>query len=937
MTAALLFGLVLLPFVASLAVALLSHATRRGAAFAAGGSMLAGLIMLAALSPAVFAGQTLVVSLPWLPDWGLDLALRLDGLGLVFVLLIDGIGLLIVLYAYYYMPDDDRLGRFYLYLLAFAGGMLGVVLSENLLLLLLFWEVTSFTSFLLVAYKFKDQEARIAARMALGVTGAGGLALMAGLLLLGQIAGSFALSEVLVRGDIIRADPRYPVMLVLVLIGAFTKSAQFPFHFWLPNAMAAPTPASAYLHSATMVKAGVFLLARLYPALSGTDLWFFIVTGVGSATFIFGAYMAFLRHDFKGLLAYSTISHLGLITLLLGLSTPLSPVAAVFHIINHAVFKASLFMVAGIVDHEAGTRDMRRLSGLRRLMPETTLLAVLAAGAMAGVPFLNGFLSKEMFFAETVALGGALSWVMPAVATVGGVLAVAYSARFISDVFLGPPPTDLPRLPQEPPRFMRVPVEILVAIVVAVGLLPQIVVQPLLLVASNAVLGRPAPELDLAIWHGFNLPVIMSIVALGGGIYYFSRRDAVFSLADRFGGGVSSRVAFERTYNALAAGARAIIGTIDHQSVRQNLALFLGFALLLGLSVFAGGGDGVAGPLAWGGVGLAEPLAGAALLLAVGGVIVLHRQRLVALVFLSVVGLIISLVFVRLAAPDLALTQLSIEVASIILLVLALRYLPPEAPPERGVMAQREAARRLPDAALALAAGAGAAALAFAMLTRPFETISGWHIAQSEPGGGGTNVVNVILVDFRGFDTMGEIAVLAMAALGIQAMLAGLKLPPAVANAESLADRYPLMLRMMMQPLLPLLLAVAIYIFLRGHNLPGGGFVAGLVVAVALLLQYLGSGLAFANARLRIDFVRALGVGLGLCVLTGVVPWAFGRPFLTSAHGYFALPLIGEIELASAMAFDAGIMLVVLSSLVLALVEFGTLSDRESDRAGGQG
>lgn len=943
MTAALLFGLVLLPFVASLAVALLSRASRRGAAFAAGGAMLGGLAILAALAPPVFGGDTVIVTLPWLPAWGLDLALRLDGLGLLFVLLIDGIGLLIVLYAYYYMPDDDRLGRFYLYLLAFAGGMLGVVLSENLLLLLFFWEITSLTSFLLVAYKFKDLEARIAARMALGVTGAGGLALMAGLLLLGDIAGSFALSDVLVRGDIIRADPRYPVMLVLVLLGAFTKSAQFPFHFWLPNAMAAPTPASAYLHSATMVKAGVFLLARLYPALSGTEMWFFIVTGVGSTTFIFGAYMAFLRHDFKGLLAYSTISHLGLITLLLGLSTPLSPVAAVFHIINHAVFKASLFMVAGIVDHEAGTRDMRRLSGLRRLMPETTLLAVLAAGAMAGVPFLNGFLSKEMFFAETLVMGGALSWVMPTVATVGGVLAVAYSARFINDVFLGPPPTDLPRLPHEPPRFMRVPVEILVGIVVAVGLLPQLVVKPLLLAASNAVLAKPAPELDLAIWHGFNLPVIMSIVALGGGFYYFARRDAVFSLADRFGGGVSSRVAFERSYNALTWGARRLIGAVDQQSVRQNLVLFLSFTVVLGISAFAHAGDALMGWPSAGlrnfgsDIGLAEPLAALALALAVTGVLVLHRQRLVALVFLSVVGLIVALVFVRLAAPDLALTQLSVEVASIILLVLALRYLSPQAPSEAamktGAYAAREAARRLPDAALALAAGAGAAALAFAMLTRPFDTISAWHLAESKPGGGGTNVVNVILVDFRGFDTMGEIAVLGIAAIGIQAMLAGLKLPPAVADADNRGDRYPIMLKMMMQPLLPLLLAVAAYIFLRGHNLPGGGFVAGLIVAVALLLQYLGSGLAFARARLQVDFVRVLGVGLGLCVLTGVVPWAFGRPFLTSAFDYFAVPLVGEVELASAMAFDAGIMLVVLSSLVLALVEFGTLSEREERRS----
>jgi multicomponent K+:H+ antiporter subunit A len=452
----------------------------------------------------------------------------------------------------------------------------------------------------------------------------------------------------------------------------------------------------------------------------------------------------------------------------------------------------------------------------------------------------------------------------------------------------------------------------------------------LLTVASTAVLGGPPPELDLAIWHGFNLPVIMSIVALGGGIYYFSRRDVVFSFADRIDFGVSSRVAFERAYNGLTIGARALLRRLDRQSVRQNLVLFLGFSLILGASAFAGGGTALAGPLAWGGFGLAEPLAGLALLLAVIGVVSLHRQRLVAVVFLSIVGLIVALVFVRLAAPDLALTQLSVEVASIILLVLALRYLPPEAPVEAAHHAGREARRRLPDAALALAAGAGAGALVFAVLTRPFETISAWHIAEAKPGGGGTNVVNVILVDFRGFDTMGEIAVLAMAALAIQAMLAGLRLPPAVANAETVADRYPLMLRMMMQPMLPLLLVVATYIFLRGHNLPGGGFVAGLIVAIALLLQYLGSGLEFARARMRADYVRLLGLGLGLCLLTGLVPWAFAQPFLTSAHDHVHLPLIGEIELASAMAFDAGIMLVVLASLVVALVEFGTLSEREA-------
>jgi multicomponent K+:H+ antiporter subunit A len=926
MAEALLFALVGLAFAAAPLCLLAARVSRLAASLVAGGAMLGGLVLLATLAPAVFAGETLIAHFAWLPDWGLDLAFRLDGLGLLFVLLIDGIGLLIVVYAAYYLPKSDTLGRFYLLLLAFAGGMLGVVLSENVLLMLLFWEITSLTSFLLIAYKYKDLETRIAARMALAITGGGGLALLAGLLLLGSITDSFLLTDILAQGDRIRAHSLYPLLLGLILLGAFTKSAQFPFHFWLPNAMAAPTPASAYLHSATMVKAGIFLLCRLYPALAGTDLWFLLVSGTGAITFILGAYLALLRHDFKGLLAYSTISHLGLIMLLLGLNTALSPVAAVFHLINHAVFKASLFMVAGIVDHETGTRDMRRLSGLRRAMPYTTALAILASGAMAGVPFLNGFLSKEMFFAETMALGGSVRWLMAGIATLGGVLAVAYSAKFVNDVFLGPLSTDLPRTPHEPPWLMRVPVDLLVAIVVVVGLAPQLAVEPLLRVASAAVLGGPVPPLDLAIWHGFNLPVIMSIVALGGGLMYFTRREQIFSIADRYAIGLPSPVAFERAYNLLAAAGRMLFKTLDQQSVRQNIALFLLFTLGLSYWSWQSAGGPLSGPLAPGHFGAGEVLALAALALAVGGTLRMHRQRLVAVMFLSVVGLLLALAFVALAAPDLALTQLSVEVASIVLLLLALRYLPPDttAEPEAN-----ESSRRWRDAGLAAFVGLGSAALVFALLTRPFETISAWHIANSVSGGGGSNVVNVILVDFRGFDTMGEVAVLAMAALGIQALLAGLRLPPAVGNAPTKADRYPIMLRMLMQPLLPLALTVSVYIFLRGHNLPGGGFVAGLIVAIALLLQYLASGIEYASTRLRTDFVRLLGAGLGLCALTGAAAFAFGRPFLTSTHGYVHPPLLEPFELASAMLFDLGILMVVVAALVLALTELGTLSTRE--------
>jgi multicomponent K+:H+ antiporter subunit A len=393
-----------------------------------------------------FAGETLVFNQPWLSELGFNLSLRLDGLGFLFALLILGIGLLVILYAHYYLSTREAAGRFYAFLLLFMGAMLGVVLAENLLLMMVFWELTSLSSFLLIGFWSHRSDARKGARMSLVITGGGGLALLAGILLIGHIVGSFELTDVLASGELIRAHALYPLALILVLLGVFTKSAQFPFHFWLPQAMAAPTPVSAYLHSATMVKAGVFLLARLYPALADSDWWFYLVSLTGLTTLLVGAILALFQNDLKGLLAYSTISHLGLITLLFGLDSPLSNVAAVFHIINHATFKASLFMAAGIIDHETGTRDMRRINGLWRYMPHTAVLAMVASLAMAGVPLLNGFLSKEMFFGETLqqSLYGSFNWMVPALAVLASVFSVAYSLRFVHDVFFNGAPIDVP-------------------------------------------------------------------------------------------------------------------------------------------------------------------------------------------------------------------------------------------------------------------------------------------------------------------------------------------------------------------------------------------------------------------------------------------------------------------------------------------------------------
>ncbi|MFD3300792.1 monovalent cation/H+ antiporter subunit A [Aquipseudomonas alcaligenes] len=913
-----------LPFLGALLPILFERHGRLACSLATAGAPLLALGILLWLAPRVFAGELLLVSQPWLTQLGFNLSLRLDGLALLFALLILGIGLLVILYARYYLSEREAIGRFFAYLLLFMGAMLGVVLSENLLLLLTFWELTSLSSFLLIGFWGARSDARKGARMALAVTGGGGLALLAGILLIGHIVGSFELSVVLAAGEQIRAHALYPVALVLVLLGAFTKSAQFPFHFWLPHAMAAPTPVSAYLHSATMVKAGVFLLARLYPALADSELWFYLVSLTGLTTLLVGAGMALFQHDLKGLLAFSTISHLGLIVLLLGLNTPLSNVAAVFHIINHATFKASLFMAAGIIDHETGSRDMRRINGMWKYLPHTAVLAMVASSAMAGVPLLNGFLSKEMFFGETLQqhLLGSFSWVIPAAATLAGVFSVAYSLRFIHDVFFNGEPINLPKYPpHEPPRYMKIPVEILVFLCLLVGMLPAYTVAPLLAVAAKASLGGVLPEYSLAIWHGFNLPLAMSCVALVGGILVYIGRQPLF----RWYAGlpeVDARMIFERQVQNLVRLATWLTGRLENGSLQRYLSFLLIAALVLVASAL------VPLPQLTGSRGL-SPLDGITalglLVLAASGLLtaVFHRQRLVALLILGVGGMLVALAFARFSAPDLALTQLVVEVVTIILLMLALFYLPSRTPSESSSL------RGLRDFVVAGGCGVMVALLVYVVLTRPYAGLAPFFLANSVSGGGGTNVVNVILVDFRGFDTLGEITVLAIAAVGILAMLDGLRLHNPTCDPQGRRwawAKNPLILMTLSRLLLPLALLISVFIFLRGHNLPGGGFIAGLITAVALALQYIASGVAWVEQRLPLNYQRMAGAGVLIATLTGLGSWVFGRPFLTSAFGHFELPLVGEFELATAMLFDLGVYLTVVGSTQLVLTRLGKLS-----------
>ena len=546
---------------------------RAATAWIAAAVTAASLGLLLAMAPEVLDGRTLLQGAPWVPSIGLNANLRLDGLGLMFGGLITAVGLLVILYAAWYLHADDPAGRFFAQLMLFMAAMLGVALADNLLLLVVFWELTSVASFLLIGYWSRRADARAGARMALAVTGGGGLALLAGVIVLGRIGGSYELQLLLERGAQIQADLRFPLALGLILVGCFSKSAQWPLHFWLPKAMAAPTPVSAYLHSATMVKAGVFLLARLYPVIGGGAVFEAVVLGVGLATMVFATYVAVFKHDLKGLLAYSTISHLGLITFLIGLSTPLSMVAAVFHLLNHAVFKASLFMTAGIIDHQTGSRDMRQLGGLYRFMPWTATLAMVAAAAMAGVPLANGFLSKEMFFAEAVAGRDhfAFGLLVPVAATLGGVFSVAYALRFVHDVFFNGPPGRLPvPRPVEPPWLMKAPVALLALLCLAVGVLPTLIVGPLVHVAAGAALGQPVPAYQLAIWHGLNLPLLMSAVALTGGLAMVAALQRQFRLHLHHPRGWTGRLLFTHAVDRLFRFAGLFSRRVDNGALQRS-------------------------------------------------------------------------------------------------------------------------------------------------------------------------------------------------------------------------------------------------------------------------------------------------------------------------------------------------------------------------------
>ena len=926
-----LFFIVALPFIGALLPGLMNAAGRAATAGVTFTVSLAAFVGLLSNLPSVLAGEVVMARVDWMPVLGLNFTLMLDGLGFFFALLILGIGLLIIAYARHYLSRDDNMGQFFTYLLLFQGAMVGIVLSDNVLLLLIFWELTSLSSFLLIGYWKHLPEGRQGARMALAVTGLGGLAMIGGMLILGQIVGSYDLSVILQNRDLIQADPLYVPALILILLGCFTKSAQFPFHFWLPHAMAAPTPVSAYLHSATMVKAGLFLLARMWPVLSGTPEWFVIVTTAGLVTMCLGAVISLFKHDLKALLAFSTVSQLGLITMMLGTGTAFGALVAIFHILNHATFKAALFMSAGIIDHETHTRDIRRLGGLRKLMPVTFVITTLSALSLAGIPFLNGFLSKEMMLKEstyTVLFGS--PWLVPALATFGSLFSAAYSFRLIGHTFFGPVRDDYPTKPHDPPAGLWLPAAFLVVLVVAIGVAPFLA-EPFVKLVTASVLRDTAemPKADFEIWVGLVPALYMSVVAVVGGLIMlalFNPALRVWDAAPR----PEAKVIFEGIVEAAASLARNLILPLHNGAFSRYAAI--GSVAIIGAGFYAWS-TGTVGP-ATREMQAADPVAIAGwgmLVAATCGLVLLHRNRLLSLILIGIAGLMVSVGFVFFSAPDLAMTQFMVEVVTIILLLLALNFLPKTTPVESSVL------RRVRDGAVAVAGGIATFGLSYHFLLRDAVAtpISEFHLINSYKGGGGKNVVNVILVDFRGFDTYGEIIVLGIAALLIYALTETLLGGPVRASLLNrkpdqprAGDMHPMMMVVLTRVIMPVVMLVGFYIFLRGHDAPGGGFIAGLIVSIGVVMQYMASGFSWASARLRYPYHGVIGAGVLVAGLTGIGSWFVGKPFLTSDFAYVRIPPFGEFPLATATLFDVGVFLAVVGAVMLSLESFSRLARR---------
>ncbi|HJQ13769.1 MAG TPA: putative monovalent cation/H+ antiporter subunit A [Anaerolineales bacterium] len=714
-------------------------------------------LYFASLLPLAAAEQPAAFSIPWSPELGLFFSFRADGLGLLFALLISGVGTLVIIYAGGYLKGHPNLDRFYAWLLVFMGAMLGLALADNMLLLFVFWELTSFSSYMLIGFDHERPTARAAAQQAFLITAGGGLALLAGLLLLGQAGGTLEFSALLRQGDVVRASPFYLPAVLLILLGAFTKSAQFPFHFWLPNAMEAPTPVSAYLHSATMVKAGVYLLARLGPVLNGTDLWLYAVGGVGAVTMLVGGYLALLQTDLKRLLAYSTVSALGMLTLLIGLGSPHALEAAVVLLLAHGLYKGALFLVAGVLDHETGTRDITQLGGLFPAMKLTAIAGGLAALSMAGLPPLFGFISKELSYEAALESGPLVT----AGVVLAGLLFVFVAGTAGVAPFWGGR-RQTPKSPHEAPVSMWVGLLTLAALSLLVGIFPAIISAPLISPAVSSAIGEPT-NVTLALWHGLNPAFLLSVATVVLGVGMFAARNPLRHELSRLAWRWGPSFLYDRALDGLDALSRGQTRLLQSGYLRYYLMTLVIVATgLVGFTLFTR--EGWNFPQDVTDIRFFEVALGV-LILGAAFVATIVQSRLAAVALLGVVGYGVSLIYILFGAPDLAMTQFLIESLTVILFVLAFYHLP-----QFTHLSSRGS--RVRDILIALLAGGLMTALVLSATGILFyPSISDFFVENSLPLGHGRNIVNVILVDFRAFDTMGEITVLGIAAIGVYVLL----------------------------------------------------------------------------------------------------------------------------------------------------------------------
>lgn len=911
---------------------------------------LAAFVLILDRLPGLAQGMAYTWSYPWFP--GGRFSLYMDSLGAFFGLLVTLIGFLVVIYSGYYFGKDRGSWRFFAYILGFMGAMLGLVIAGDLITLFLFWEGTSILSFLLVAYHVSDPKARQGAFKALLITGGGGIALLLGALFIIHVTGDAGFTEILGSGDLLRQSQWYPVILGLVALGAFTKSAQFPFHIWLPDAMTAPTPASAYLHSATMVKAGIYLMARLNPVLGLTEAWFWLLTLAGTATMLTGAVLALKRTDLKAVLAYSTICQLGILMMMIGQDMAISFKALIIGILAHALYKSALFLVAGMVDHEAGTRDLRRLGGLGRSMPLTFGVAGVAALSMAGLPPMFGFLAKETLLATAIhpSLPVYAAWGFTLASVTAGALMLAVSGRLVWDTFMGHP-KDPGITAHDPPLGMVLAPALPALLSLFLGQFPGMKEEAVLLAgAAGAAFGSEV-SVSLALWHGLNAPLVLSMVAVAGGVVIFIRRCQVIGLLERleFSRALDQGVNKGFDWTLLAVDRMAHrAAAVQQGRLRTYLIVILTGALGL-VVVF----NGFPPPLDISGLsGIAMTTATelallrlVALFLVCGSAfacIVLPGDFSAILAF-GASGLGVAVLMVLEPATDVALVQIVVDVLLVMILVLALTRMPREK-----LAALRHLATRTSQSSRtrdALVAGAFGLVVMFmslsALLSRPRTSeLSPFFEAMTKPATGSSSIVGTILTDFRGLDTLFEIAVFGIAGVGIYTLIrfASAKHKDGAADTPGIPERMPLtslgvggsrktpLLRVLSHIMLPLTLVMGICDILYGHDQTGDGFTAGVIISIGIGFQYMVFG--YSETKSRMPWLKPSGLvgwGLVLALASGV-----GGLFMSGhyfSHADFGklweIPLPKGVHLSSSMLFEVAICLSVVGSVSLMLNTLG--------------